>query len=399
MNALDNLPGITAHIQPTQDLTIEDRVSRSQYQFTVEAISQSQLEEWAPRIMDALKAEPALVDVSTDYQAPGRMAYVNVNRDAASRLGISMQDVDNALYDALGQRLISTIFTQTNQYKVVLETAPDFRATPNDLENIFVKGRDGVLPLTSIATVEERPARLSIGRQGQFPAAVFSFNVANGYSLGAAVDAALAAEKKAGLPASLRLEFQGAARAYHASADNQVWLIIAAIITMYIVLGVLYESYVHPLTILSTLPSAGVGALLALMAADMELGIVGIIGIILLIGIVKKNAIMMIDFALVTQRSQKLTAKEAIHKAGVLRFRPIIMTTAAAIMGAIPLMLGQGDGAEIRQPLGITIVGGLIVSQLLTLYTTPVVYVALDNLAARVKKMRQRGETIPEATN
>lgn len=396
MNALDNLPGITAHIQPTQDLTIEDRVSRSQYQFTVEAISQSQLEEWAPRIMDALKAEPALVDVSTDYQAPGRMAYVNVNRDAASRLGISMQDVDNALYDALGQRLISTIFTQTNQYKVVLETAPDFRATPNDLENIFVKGRDGVLPLTSIATVEERPARLSIGRQGQFPAAVFSFNVANGYSLGAAVDAALAAEKKAGLPASLRLEFQGAARAYHASADNQVWLIIAAIITMYIVLGVLYESYVHPLTILSTLPSAGVGALLALMAADMELGIVGIIGIILLIGIVKKNAIMMIDFALDAERNGGMTPLKAIHQACLLRLRPILMTTMAALLGALPLMIGWGMGAELRRPLGVTMVGGLIASQALTLFTTPVIYLWFDRLAERLGRKRAKQDMSAE---
>lgn len=383
MEATDEIPGLKAWIQPVQDLTIEYRISRTQYQFSVEALSQSQLEEWIPRIMAALEKKPPLAQIASDLQAPGRMAWVDINRDAASRLGVSMQDIDNALYDALGQRLISTIFTQTNQYKVVLETAPEFRKGPGDIENIFIKGKNNEpIPLTSVAKIEERPTRLSLGRQGQFPVATVSFNVAENYSLGDAIDAVEEAEKEIGLPPALRLQFQGAAAAYSSSSSNQLWLIIAAITTMYIVLGVLYESYIHPLTILSTLPSAGVGALLALLAAKMELGIVGIIGIILLIGIVKKNAIMMIDFALEAERKDGLSSLDSIHQACLLRLRPILMTTMAALLGAIPLMIGWGMGAELRRPLGVTMVGGLIASQILTLFTTPIIYLWFEKLAA-----------------
>ncbi len=383
MHSLDAIPGLDAWVQPVQDLTIEDRVSRTQYQFSIEALNQEQLAEWLPKIITSLRQQKAVAYVASDFQSPGRMAWLNINRDAASRLGISMTDIDNALYDGLGQRQISTIFTQTNQYKVVLETAPRFREHPGDLENIFV-GKTAV-PLSSLATVEERPARLSIARQGQFPVATISFNVADGSSLGAAIAAVEKAEKETGLPAALRTQFQGAARAYTSSAENQVWLILAAIVTMYIVLGVLYESYVHPLTILSTLPSAGIGALLALLIARMDLGVVGIIGIILLIGIVKKNAIMMIDFALEAERGEGKPALEAIHQACLLRLRPILMTTMAALLGALPLMLGWGMGAELRRPLGVTMVGGLIASQALTLFTTPVIYLWFDRLASRGK--------------
>ncbi|WP_374288466.1 MdtB/MuxB family multidrug efflux RND transporter permease subunit [Desulfovibrio desulfuricans] len=380
------LPGMTLYLQPVQDLTIEDRISRTQYQFTVEALDRDQLDAWIPRIVNALAQRPELEMVTSDYQNPGRMAWLNINRDAAGRLGISMSTIDNALYDALGQRLISTIFTQTNQYKVVLETAPRFRIGPQSMENIYVSGGDGKpVPLTSLATLEERPVRLSIARQGQFPVATISFNVANGSSLGAAVKALKETEAELSLPAALRTQLQGAAKAFATSTDNQIWLILAAVITMYIVLGVLYESYVHPVTILSTLPSAGVGALLALIMADMDLGVVGIIGIILLIGIVKKNAIMMIDFALDAERSEGKEPLAAIRQACLLRLRPILMTTMAALLGALPLMLGWGMGAELRRPLGVTMVGGLIFSQALTLFTTPVIYLWFDRVGRRFR--------------
>ena len=380
------LPGMTLYLQPVQDLTIEDRISRTQYQFTVEALNRDQLDEWVPRIVNGLAQRPELELVTSDYQSPGRMAWLNINRDAAGRLGISMSTIDNALYDALGQRLISTIFTQTNQYKVVLETAPSFRLGPQSMENIYVSGGDGKpVPLTSLATLEERPVRLSITRQGQFPVATISFNVARGSSLGAAVKALKETEEELKLPAALRPQLQGAANAFATSTDNQIWLILAAIITMYIVLGVLYESYVHPVTILSTLPSAGVGALLALMLADMDLGVVGIIGIILLIGIVKKNAIMMIDFALDAERNEGKEPLAAIRQACLLRLRPILMTTMAALLGALPLMIGWAMGAELRRPLGVTMVGGLIFSQALTLFTTPVIYLWFDRLSTRFK--------------
>ena len=387
MDKMQNLPGFNVYMQPIQDLTIEDRVSRTQYQLTMEALSREQLQEWVPRFIDALSMYPEVEYVASDLQKLGRMVWLNINRDVAGRLGICMADIDNALYDALGQRLISTIFTQTNQYKVVLEVAPRFRMGPNAIENIHVRSNSGSpVPLTSLVKIEEKPVQLSISRQSQFPVATISFNVAKDSSLGAAVKAVENVKKELNLPTSLRIEFQGAAKAFFSSTDNQIWLIIAAIITMYIVLGILYESYIHPITILSTLPSAGIGALLALIMLKMELGVVGIIGIILLIGIVKKNAIMMVDFALEAERIEGKKSLDAIRQACMLRLRPILMTTMAALLGALPLMIGWGMGAELRRPLGVTMVGGLILSQILTLFTTPVIYLWFDKITSKMRK-------------
>ncbi|MEG2172808.1 MAG: MdtB/MuxB family multidrug efflux RND transporter permease subunit [Desulfovibrionaceae bacterium] len=384
--AVDHMAGLQLYLQPVQDLTIEDRVSRTQYQCSLEALTQEELSTWVPRFVRALQAQPALKNVAHDLQDKGSQAFVLIDRDNAGRLGVSVAAIDAALYDALGQRFVSTIFTQTNQYRVVLEVAPQYRVGPQSLENIFVKGSNNVpVPLTSIARVEERNTMLAVNRQGQFPVATLSFALADGYALGDAVKAVRTAEAELHMPAALNLRFQGAAQAFVSSTNNQVWLIIAAIITMYIVLGVLYESYIHPITILSTLPSAGVGALLALLAAQMDLGVVGIIGIILLIGIVKKNAIMMIDFALEAERVEGKTPRAAIRQACLLRLRPILMTTMAALLGALPLMIGWGMGAELRRPLGVTMVGGLIVSQVLTLFTTPVVYLYFDRFSRRLR--------------
>jgi multidrug efflux pump len=334
-----------------------------------------------------LQARPELTDVATDLAQNGLTAYVDVNRDAAARFGITSATVDNALYDAFGQRIISTIFTQSNQYRVIMEADPALQRSPQSLAQIYLPSAGGgQVPLSAIAKIEERSAPLLINHLGQFPANTISFNLPAGGSLGAAVRTVRQVEAQIGLPPSIITSFQGAALAFEASLSNELFLILAAILTVYIVLGVLYESFIHPVTILSTLPSAGIGALLALMLAGSDLGVIGIIGIILLIGIVKKNAIMMIDFALDAERIEGRAPRDAIYQACLLRFRPILMTTMSAILGAVPLMIGWGTGSELRHPLGITIVGGLILSQILTLFTTPVIYLAFDRLAARLRK-------------
>ncbi|SDS65559.1 multidrug efflux pump [Opitutus sp. GAS368] len=385
--ALARLPGITLYLQPVQDLSIESTVSRTQYQLSVESADPEALAEWVGKLLEGLGQLPAITDVASDLQNQGLQAYLEIDRDSAARLGVTVAAIDNALYNSFGQRLVSTIFTQANQYRVVLEAPPALQRSLTSLDNIYVTSVTGAqVRLTSVARVSERHAALVINHVAQFPAATISFNLAPGYSLGDAVKAIKACEESMDIPASIRLGFQGAALAFSASLNNTLFLIIAAIVTMYIVLGVLYESYIHPITILSTLPSAGVGALLALQLANTDLGMIGIIGIILLIGIVKKNAIMMIDFALEAERDQGKAPEEAIYQACLLRFRPILMTTMAALLGALPLMLGTGVGSELRHPLGITMVGGLIFSQVLTLFTTPVIYLMFDRLARRTRK-------------
>jgi multidrug efflux pump len=380
------LEGIALYMQPVQDLTIEDRVSRTQYQFTLDTAKFEDLTTWTPRVVERLSRLPQLTDVASDLQNDGLQAYLEIDRDTAGRLGVTPASINTALYNAFGQRLISTIFTQTSQYRVVLEVKPEYRIGPGALSEIFVPTSTGSqIRLSEVTTLVEKPATLSINRMGNFPASTVSFNLAPGVALGDAVKAIEAAERELGLPASIRTSFQGAALAFRASLTNTLLLILAAIVTMYIVLGVLYESYIHPVTILSTLPSAGVGALLALMIARTDLGIIGVIGIILLIGIVKKNAIMMIDFALDAERNEGKAPREAIYQACLLRFRPILMTTMAALLGALPLMIGTGVGSELRFPLGITMVGGLIVSQILTLFTTPVIYLAFDRMSRRAR--------------
>ncbi len=394
--SLQAVDGITLYMQPVQDLTVEDRVSRTQYQYTLEAADGELLDEWTPRLVEKLRQLRELTDVASDLQTQGLQAYVEIDRDSAGRLGITPAAVDTALYNAFGQRLISTIFTQATQYRVVLEVKPEFRAGPEALGELYVAGPNGVqVPLASIARISTGTAPLVLNRIGQFPAATISFNLAPGSSLGHAVDAIQAVEREIGLPASVQTAFQGAAASFRDSLSSTLLLVLAAVVTMYIVLGVLYESYIHPVTILSTLPTATVGALLALILAGSQLGIVAIVGIILLIGIVKKNAIMMIDFALEAEREQGKPPEEAIYQACLLRFRPIMMTTFAALFGGLPLALGTGTGAELRHPLGVTIVGGLLVSQLLTLYTTPVVYIWFDKLASRVRQHVHVGNAAP----
>lgn len=381
---LAKLPGIELYMQPVQDLSIEDRVSRTQFQFSLESPDGELLDEWTPRLVAALRERPELTDVASDLQSDGLQIFLDIDRDAAARLGIEISAITDALYDAFGQRQISTIFTQASQYRVVIEAEAGNRLGPQALEQLFVQSEGGTpVRLSSLATLEQRNAPLLINHIGQFPAVTLSFNLADGVSLGEAVEIIESIEAEIGLPAGIQSRFQGAAEAFRASLSSTLLLILAAVVTMYIVLGVLYESYIHPITILSTLPSAAVGALLALLLTGNDLGLIAIIGIILLIGIVKKNAIMMIDFALEAERHQGMSPRDAIYRAALLRFRPILMTTLAALFGAVPLMLASGSGAELRQPLGLVLVGGLLLSQLLTLFTTPVIYLFFDRLGNR----------------
>jgi multidrug efflux pump len=381
---LDKIDGITLFMQPVQDLTVEDRVSRTQFQYSLEDVDPKELAAWVPRFIERLKKLPELRDVASDQLNGGLLVHLTIDRDSASRLGVLPADIDNTLYDAFGQRQVSTIYTQLNQYHVVMEADPQFRQTPDALKDIYVHSSNGTqVPLSTFTTVSTAPSALALNHQGQFPVVTLSFNLAPDASLGDAVDAVNRVKGELGMPASIRATFQGTAAAFLRSIANEPILILAALITVYIVLGILYESFIHPITILSTLPSAGVGAILALLLCKTEFSIIALIGVILLIGIVKKNAIMMIDFALEAERQEGKSPLDAIYEACLLRFRPIMMTTMAALLAGLPLALGTGVGSELRRPLGITIVGGLILSQILTLYTTPVVYLAFDWLSRR----------------
>jgi len=392
---LARVPGINLFLQSFQDVRVGGRQARTQYQYTLQDADLQELREWAPRVFERLKKVPQLKDVATDQQTTGLTLSLGLDRDAAARLGITPQAIDDTLYDAFGQRQVATTFTQRNQYRVVLEVKPELQNGPSGIDNLYVGAPGGQVPLRAVVTPSITTSALAINHQGQFPSVTLSFNLAPNVALGPAVDAIHAAERQIGLPASVHAQFMGTAQAFKDSLASQPRLILAALLTVYIVLGMLYESYVHPITILSTLPSAGVGALLALLLFKVELSIIALIGIILLIGIVKKNAIMMIDFAIEEERERGQTPAQAIRTACLLRFRPILMTTCAALLGALPLALGGGMGSELRRPLGITIVGGLLVSQLLTLFTTPIVYLALDRFSRHGRKRREQPAVAP----
>jgi len=392
------VPGATLYMQSAQDLTIGGRQSQAQFQYTLQGENLDDLNNWSPRLLQKLRTLPELRDVNTDQQDKGLEAQVIIDRDTAARLGVSAADIDNALYDAFGQRQVSIMYRQLNQYHVVMEVAPEFARSPEALENIYVRASNGTaVPLATFAHFGPSNTPLAVNHQGQYPSVTLSFNLAQNVSLGQATQVIENAERSIGFPSTIKASFQGTAAAFQQSLANEPILIMAALATVYIVLGVLYESYIHPITILSTLPSAGVGAILALKLTNNELNVMGLIGIILLIGIVKKNAIMMIDFALETERSAGKNSTESIYEACILRFRPIMMTTMAAMLGGLPLALGAGTGSELRRPLGITIVGGLIVSQALTLFTTPVVYIYMDRLRlwAGRKRATRPGEAGP----
>ncbi|NRR29838.1 efflux RND transporter permease subunit [Oxalobacteraceae bacterium] len=392
-----SVAGVTLYLQPTQDLTIDAETGPTQFRVSLEGSDSATVATWAGRLVKQMQGKAALRNVVSDAGATGTAAYISIDRDSASRLSITAAAIDDALYSAFGQRIVSTIFTETNQYRVILEAQSDTLSTPEGLGQLQLRTVSGKpTPLSAVATISERPAPLQITHVAQYPATTLGFDTADGVALGSAVDAVREAAHEIALPPAVTLTFLGAAGAYQNSLSNQLWLILAAVVCVYIVLGVLYESYIHPLTILSTLPSAGVGALLALLISGQDLGVIGIIGIILLIGIVKKNAIMMIDFAIEAEREQGMAPRQAIHQAALLRFRPILMTTLAALFAAVPLMLGWGEGAELRRPLGLAIFGGLIVSQMLTLFTTPVIYLGFDSLARRWRGAgRPAGEGAP----
>jgi multidrug efflux pump len=395
-----HVAGVALFMQPVQDLSIDTNVSATQYQFTLSNQDPAVLQTWTPQLLARLQKIPDIVDVASDLQQSGLSAYVTIDRPTAARFGITPATIDSALYDAFGQRIISTIFTQSNQFRVILDVDPTMQRSVSSLESIYLpssSSTSGQVPLSAISTISVRQSPLQISHLSQSPVTTISFNLAPGASLGAAVEAIQAAERDINLPPSFATAFQGAASAFQSSLSNELFLLIAAVATMYIVLGVLYESFIHPVTILSTLPSAGIGALLALMIAGAGLDIIGIIGIVLLIGIVKKNAIMMIDFALDAQRNEGKNARDAIYQACLLRLRPILMTTMAAMFGALPLMLGTGVGSELRHPLGLAIVGGLALSQVLTLFTTPVIYLMFERIGARLGASAASGAIATEA--